>query len=72
MPDLRQGQTISFRMIDAKLGAGIPPERVRQVEPDEAAEIRKLAPILMRKALAEQAEEKQQARGIRRKNPKRK
>jgi hypothetical protein len=37
LPDVNEGQTISFRMIEAEPGSGIPPQYVRQREPEEIA-----------------------------------
>jgi hypothetical protein len=56
--DIQEGQTISFRMIDAKPGTGVAPHRVSRVDPAENDELERLAPILMARALKEQAAEK--------------
>lgn len=43
LPDLQEGQVISFRMIEAEPGTGVPPQYVRNRHPGEVAEIRRLA-----------------------------
>ncbi len=43
LPDVQEGQTISFRMIEADAGAGVPPQFVRQRSPEEIAETKRLA-----------------------------
>jgi hypothetical protein len=43
LPDISEGQTISFRRIEAEPGSGVPPHDVRQRNPEEIAELRRLA-----------------------------
>ena len=43
LPDVNEGQTISFRMVEAEAGSGIPPQFVRQRDPEEIVEIKRLA-----------------------------
>ena len=40
LPDLQEGQVISFRMIEAEPGTGVQPQYVSTRDPEEVAEIR--------------------------------
>jgi hypothetical protein len=42
LPDLDEGQTVAFRMVDADAGSGVPPDYIRQRAPEEI-EIKRLA-----------------------------
>jgi hypothetical protein len=55
LPDIQQGQTISFRMIEAKTGSGVPPQVVRARDPSEVARLRRLAAEGHTKAIKERA-----------------
>ncbi|HWC96749.1 MAG TPA: hypothetical protein VG456_08370 [Candidatus Sulfopaludibacter sp.] len=43
LPDISEGQTISFRMVDAQPGSGVPPHRIDQRDPADVAECKRLA-----------------------------
>jgi hypothetical protein len=43
LPDISEGQTISFRMVEAAPGSGIPPQHVRQRDTEEVDEIKRTA-----------------------------
>jgi hypothetical protein len=43
LPDIQAGQTISFRMIEAPGGSGVPPQFVQARDPREVAENKKVA-----------------------------
>lgn len=38
LPDISEGQTISFCMVDAKPGSGVPPHFIRPIDPAEVSE----------------------------------
>src|SRR5262245_11180514 len=43
LPDIQEGEVISFRMIEAARPDGVPPHRVTKRDPEEVAEIKRLA-----------------------------
>jgi hypothetical protein len=43
LPDVQEGQVISFRMIEAERDHGVPPHRVSNRDPEEVGENKKLA-----------------------------
>jgi hypothetical protein len=53
LPDVDEGQPISFRMIEAEPGAGVPPQFIRQRDPEEIAENKRLAAEFYAKAMKE-------------------
>src|SRR6185295_18141752 len=53
LPNIRPGQIISFRMIEAPTGSGIPPQFVRHHDPREVAENKREAAKLYAKAKRE-------------------
>jgi hypothetical protein len=53
LPDIDEGQTISFRMVEAAPGSGIPPQHVRQRDPKEIAETKRLAEEAFAQAIKE-------------------
>jgi hypothetical protein len=59
LPDVKEGETISFRMIEAPPGSGIPPESVQQREPEEVAETKRRAKEAFAEALKEREAEDQ-------------
>src|SRR5688572_21162537 len=50
LPDIQPEQLISFRMVEAPAGSGIPPHFVRRRDPREAAENKREAAKLYAKA----------------------
>lgn len=63
LPDVSEGQTISFRMIEAKAGSGIPPHYVRQRSPKEVAENKRLAKKAFAQAMEERGREARSRKG---------
>ena len=43
LPDVKRGQTISFRMVEGKAGSGVPPHFVRPRHPSEVVETQRVA-----------------------------
>ena len=43
LPDVKKGQEISFRMVEAKTGSGTPPHFISPRQPTEVLETRRLA-----------------------------
>ena len=43
LPDLQEGQVISFRLLEAEPGTGVPPQYVEPRDPADVAKTRKLA-----------------------------
>jgi hypothetical protein len=43
LPDVQEGETISFRMVEAERERGVPPHRVLIRDPEEVAEIKRIA-----------------------------
>jgi hypothetical protein len=62
LPDVMPGQTISFRMVDAAVGSGVPPQFVRKRDPHEAQENKKQAQELYAKVKRERARNKRKKR----------
>ena len=58
LPDIQAGQVISFRMIEAPVGSGIPPQFVRSRDPREVADNKREAAKLYAKAKREMAARK--------------
>lgn len=67
LPDIRKGQSITFRMVEARPGSGIPPHFVRQRDPREVARTKRLAAKAHTRALKERAVKGSRSRGKRRK-----
>ncbi len=57
LPDVNEGQEISFRMIEAAPGSGIPPQNVQQRDPEEIAETKRLAEEAFARAMREREPE---------------
>lgn len=55
LPDIQPGQVISFRMVDAPTGSGIPVQFIRPRDPREVAQNKKEAAKLYAKAKREMA-----------------
>jgi hypothetical protein len=53
LPDVSEGQTISFRMIEAAAGSGIPPQYVRERDPEEIEESKRMAAECLEQAMKE-------------------
>ena len=53
LPDLKEGQVISFRLIEAEPGTGVPPHRVKPRDPAEVADTRRLAQEAYARAMQE-------------------
>ena len=53
LPDVSEGQTIAFRMVEAAPGSGVPPDYIRHREPEEIAETKRLAAEGLAKAMEE-------------------
>ena len=53
LPDVAEGQTISFRMIEAVSGSGVPPQYVRKRDAEEIAENRRMAEECYARAMNE-------------------
>lgn len=58
LPDIHPGQVISFRMIEAPAGSGIPPQFVRSRDPKEVAKGKREAAKLYAKAMKEMEDRK--------------
>ena len=58
LPDIKTGQAISFRLIEAPVGSGIPPQFVRRRDPREVAENKRHAAKMYAKAKREMAARK--------------
>ena len=58
LPDIKAGQRISFRLIEAPIGSGVPPQFVRPRYPKKVEEIKKEAAKLYAKAKSEMAARK--------------
>ena len=43
LPDIKPGQLISFRLVEAPLGSGVPPQFVRRRDPREVEQTKKEA-----------------------------
>jgi hypothetical protein len=43
LPDVQEGETISFRMVEAERESGVPPHRVTNRDPEEVEEIKRSA-----------------------------
>jgi hypothetical protein len=43
LPDIRPGQLISFRLVEAPIGSGVPPQFVRPRDPREVEETKREA-----------------------------
>ncbi|HEX7297230.1 MAG TPA: hypothetical protein VF251_15875 [Pyrinomonadaceae bacterium] len=57
LPDIQEGQIISFRLIDADGEAGVPPHRVTKRDPEEVAENKRLAEEAYEPAMRERETE---------------
>jgi hypothetical protein len=55
LPDIKPGQLISFRLVEAPLGSGVPPQLVRPRDPKEVEENRREARKAYAKAKREMA-----------------
>ena len=53
LPDIQPGQIISFRMVEASVGSGVPPHFIRPRDPREVAENKREAEKLYAKARRE-------------------
>ena len=60
LPDIRPGQRISFRLVKAPVGSGVPPQFIRARDPQEVAENKRGARKLYAKAKREMAAKKRQ------------
>ncbi len=58
LPDIKPGQRISFRLIEAPIGSGVPPQFVRPRDSKEVEENKREAPKLYAKAKREMAARK--------------
>jgi hypothetical protein len=58
LPDIQAGQVISFRMVEASSGTGVPPQFVRSRAPREIAENKREAAKLFAEAKREMAAKK--------------
>ena len=58
LPDVKPGQLISFRQVEAPIGSGVPPQFVRPRDPREVAENKREAKKLYAKAKKEMATRK--------------
>jgi hypothetical protein len=58
LPDIKPGQVISFRQVEAPAGSGVPAQFVRSRDPEEVAENRREAKKLHAKAKREMAARK--------------
>lgn len=54
LPDVQEGQVISFRMIEANRDSAVPPHRITKRDPEEVAEIKKMAKEGYKRAMREQ------------------
>jgi hypothetical protein len=57
LPDVNEGQSISFRMIEAAPGSGVPPQYVRQRDPEEIEESKRMAAECLEQAMKEREAE---------------
>jgi len=55
LPDIKPGQVISFRQVNAPVGSGVPPQYVRARDPREVEENKREAKKLYAKARREMA-----------------
>src|SRR5258708_666711 len=55
LPDVKSGQQISFRMVEAKKGSGTPPHFVRPRQPTEVSETKRLATEAYAKAMKDRS-----------------
>lgn len=53
LPDISEGQTICFCMVDAKPGSGVPPHFIRPIDPAEVSENKRRAKAAYEKAMKE-------------------
>jgi hypothetical protein len=53
LPDLEEGQVISFRMIEAEPGTGVPPQYVTTRDPEDVSEMKRLAAEAYAQAMQE-------------------
>jgi len=53
LPDIQEGQTVSYRMIEAATGSGIPPHIVEPRTPEEVAESRRRGEEVYERAMKE-------------------
>ena len=60
LPNIRPGYRISFRLIKAPVGSGVPPQFVRQRDPKEVEKSKREARKLYAKAKREMAAKKRQ------------
>jgi hypothetical protein len=60
LPNIKVGQRISFRLVKAPVGSGVPPQFVRPRDPREVAENKREARKLYAKAKREMAARKRQ------------
>ncbi len=58
LPDIQPGQCISFRLIEAPVGSGVPPQFVRPRDPQEVDENKREAKKMYAKAKREMAARK--------------
>ena len=58
LPDIKPGELISFRLVEAPVGSGVPPQFVRPRDPKEVEENRREARKLYAKAKREMAVKK--------------
>jgi hypothetical protein len=58
LPDIKPGQRISFRLIEAPIGSGVPPQFVRPRDPKEVEANKREAAKLYAKAKREMAARK--------------
>jgi hypothetical protein len=58
LPDIKPGQLISFRLVEAPVGSGVPPQFVRARDPKEVEENKREARKLYAKAKREMAARK--------------
>jgi hypothetical protein len=63
LPDVKEGETISFRMVEAAPGTGVPPESVQQRDPEEIAETKRRAEEAFDEAMKEREAEDQSRKG---------
>ena len=60
LPNIRPGQRISFRLVNAPVGSGVPPQFIRARDPREVVENKRKAKKLYAKAKREMASRKRQ------------
>ncbi len=61
LPDIKPGQLISFRLVEAPIGSGVSPQFVRPRDPHEIAETRREARQASAKVRREMAAKKRKA-----------